>query len=155
VPAPALEQGQAADVTASQAASLAVPPSDIASEAATYLNQLTTPQCPRPGLCAHTAPSGVQVGTASSLTDMTDLNFWRGQIGGALIVGDQHSAAADHVYALKTASGGALVWCAVSAELTLAAPGGVAMHLQIPTFYASSQAVTRASVPLPGPVPGL
>ena len=148
VPAPAVgRQGAASELTDSQAASLAVRPSDIAAQMATYLTQLTVPLCPRPGLCGKPPAARVQIPTATSQTDMSDLTFWRGQAGGALAVGEQHSPRTDLVYAMATADGGALVWCDVGAQLSLAAPDGSAMHLQIPTFYTNAQSETQATVP--------
>lgn len=147
VPAPLVgARGYTTELGASQASSLAVQPAQLANQAATYLNQAASPRCPRPGLCAHRTAT-VTVAGASSLTDMSDLSFWRKQTKGTVGVGDVHSASPDQTYALTTADGGALVWCDVDATLTLVPPGGATMNLQIPSFYTKGHPVTRASVP--------
>ncbi|HEX5496778.1 MAG TPA: hypothetical protein VFX70_19625 [Mycobacteriales bacterium] len=147
LPAVTEQRGVATELSASQASALAVQPSQLASQAATYLDQLTTPRCPRAGLCTHRSPPTVTVPRASSLTDMQDLSFWKKQTRGTVGLADLHSATSDRTFALTTANGGALVWCDVSAELSLTPPGGATMDIQIPTFYTKGHPVTEASVP--------
>jgi hypothetical protein len=51
------------------------------------------------------------------------------------------------VYALRTADGGALVFCDLSASLTLTAPPGRALRLDIPGYYSRAIPVRSATVP--------
>jgi len=54
--------------------------------------------------------------------------------------------AAGSVFALKTLSGGALVFYHLTARLSLASPQGEPLKLGIPGYYSSSQALTSATV---------
>jgi hypothetical protein len=51
------------------------------------------------------------------------------------------------VYALRTVDGGALVFCDLSASLTLTAPPGRTLHLDIPGYYSPAIPVRSATVP--------
>lgn len=61
---------------------------------------------------------------AGKLTDLKDGVFWRsGEGGPALDATDTHSVPADPVFALKTTTGGALVFDTTAAQLTLTPAG--------------------------------
>jgi hypothetical protein len=59
---------------------------------------------------------------------------------------DVHSAAPAGLAGLRTVGGGALLFYALTAHLTLAAPGGQAMNIQIPGYYSATQFTTTARV---------
>jgi hypothetical protein len=87
---------------------------------------------------------------AGNLTDLQDEVFWRsGQGGTAMNATDAHSALAGQVFALRTTSGGALVFYATDAQLTLTPANGDAIGgLNIPGYYspANSAGLTFATV---------
>jgi hypothetical protein len=121
--------GLAAPVTAATA--LAVPAGQIAQVTASSLDGTAmngTTQLPNPG----------------NLTDVMDRAFWQGKLPASSVT-DAH-APSGPVYGLRTTDGGALLFYADAAELTLTAPAGEAMHLTIPGFYSPDQALTRAGV---------
>ena len=84
---------------------------------------------------------------AGNLTDLKDEVFWRsGEGGPALDATDTHSVAADPVFALKTTTGGALVFYTTAAQLTLTSPdGGTISALSIPGYYSPSSSSGLAS----------
>ena len=116
--------GLAAPVTAATA--LAVPVGQIAQVTASSLDG--TGQLPNPG----------------NLADLMDRAFWQGKLPASSVT-DAHSPSGP-VYGLRTTDGGALLFYADAAELTLTAPAGDAMHLTVPGFYSPGQALTRAGI---------
>jgi hypothetical protein len=87
---------------------------------------------------------------SGNLTDLQDEVFWRsGEGGTAMNATDAHSAPAGQVFALRTTSGGALVFYATAAQLTLTPANGDAIGgLNIPGYYSSanSAGLTSATV---------
>jgi hypothetical protein len=73
-----------------------------------------------------------------------DRAFWQGKLPASSVT-DAHTPSGP-VYGLRTTDGGALLFYADAAELTLTAPAGEAMHLTVPGFYSPSQALTRAGI---------
>jgi hypothetical protein len=121
--------GLATPVTSATA--LAVPIGQIAQVTASSLDGTAmngTAQLPNPG----------------NLADLMDRAFWQGKLPASSVT-DAH-APSGPVYGLRTTDGGALLFYADSAELTLTAPAGEAMHLTIPGFYSPSQSLTRAAI---------
>ena len=121
--------GLAAPVTAATA--LAVPAGQIAQVTASSLDGAPlggTAQLPNPG----------------NLADLKDRAFWQGKLPGSSVT-DAHTPSGP-VFGLRTTDGGALLFYADAAELTLTAPAGEAMHLTVPGFYSPGQALTRAGI---------
>ena len=121
--------GLATPVTATTA--LAVPVGQIAQVTASSLDGTSlggTAQLPNPG----------------NLADLMDRAFWQGKLAASSVT-DAH-APSGPVYGLRTTDGGALLFYADAAELTLTAPAGESMHLTIPGFYSPSQSLTRAGI---------
>jgi hypothetical protein len=121
--------GLAAPVTAATA--LAVPAGQIEQVTASSLDG--TPlsgmgQLPNPG----------------NLADLMDRAFWQGKLPASSVT-DAHTPSGP-VYGLRTTDGGALLFYADAAELTLTAPAGEAMHLTVPGFYSPGQALARAGI---------
>jgi hypothetical protein len=87
---------------------------------------------------------------SGNLTDLQDEVFWRsGQGGTPMDATDVHSAPAGQVFALKTTSGGALVFYTTAAQLTLSPPDGATIGaITIPGYYSpsSSAGLTEATV---------
>ncbi len=90
---------------------------------------------------------GVFVTSASpGLADRAEQRFWRGKLPGAK-VHDAHAAAAasaGQTFALRTTSGGALVFYADTAELTFTPRAGSTLRLDVPGLYSAAQALTSA-----------
>jgi hypothetical protein len=86
-----------------------------------------------------------QVPDPGNLADRLDQGVWRAKAPAATVT-DQHTVAtAGQVFGLAVAGGGALLFYTDAAELTLTPPQGEVMHLSVPGFYASSQALTGAA----------
>ena len=86
------------------------------------------------------------VGDPGNLADRLDQGVWRAKAPAASVT-DQHTGAAGgQVFGLGTVGGGALLFYTDAAELTLTPPQGEVMHLSVPGFYASSQALTGAGL---------
>jgi len=92
--------------------------------------------------------AGVTVADAGGLADRSDQQVWRGKLPTATVT-DTHAPAtgADgETFALLTTGGGALVFYTDAASLAVAAPAGSTIHLTVPGFYSSAQALTRAGL---------
>ena len=124
--------GYAEQVTAATADGMSVAPSAVQSLTARYLDGGGT------GLTGFSKPGNLQ--------DLSDKAFWRPRLpqGSGLAV--RHMATGNRVFGLRTADGGALLFYDLSAIMTLAAPPGDVLRLQIPGYYSESQPVTSAAV---------
>ena len=83
-----------------------------------------------------------------ALADRSDQAFWRGKLPTATVT-DEHAAAtgaAGQTFALLTTNGGALVFYTDAAELAITPPAGSVIHLTVPGFYSSAQALSRAGL---------
>jgi hypothetical protein len=79
--------------------------------------------------------------------DQKDQAFWAARLPRGARDTDRHQVTQEGIYALRTQGGGALVFYSLSATLTLTAPPGQPMALQIPGYYSSGSPVTTATVP--------
>lgn len=135
----ATDSGGYAQSVAPDAAGLNVAPGEIGKVTAAWLDKVAS----------STSNSAID-NQAGNLTDLKDEVFWRsGEGGTALDATDTHSVPADSVFALKTTSGGALVFYTTAAQLTLTPPdGGTISSLTIPGYYSpsSSAGLTSATV---------
>jgi hypothetical protein len=133
-PVPRIEtdaQGYAVQVSRADAARLAVAPGGIPLLTAGYLDG---------------DPAGQLRFTGSgSLADVHDQAFWKSRLPLGTDT-DRHSATQDHVFGLRCADGGALLFYDLSARLTLVPPYGQTMNIQIPGFYSASETVSMAQV---------
>ena len=139
LPQIATDSGGYAESVAADDTGLNVAPDKIGEVTATWLNQV-----------ASSTSNSVIKDEAGNLTDLKDEVFWRsGEGGPALDATDTHSVPADPVFALKTTTGGALVFYTTAAQLTLTPPdGGTISALTIPGYYSpsSSAGLTSATV---------
>jgi len=85
------------------------------------------------------------VAVPDNLADRLDQQFWRSKIPAAAVT-DQHATAGGQVFGLATAGGGALLFYAGTAELTLTPPQGEVMHLSVPGFFSPGQNLSRAGI---------
>jgi hypothetical protein len=128
--------GLATAVTATTT-SLAVPPAELAARTATSID----------GTGRGTG-TGVTVTDPGALADRSAEAFWRGKLPTATVT-DAHAIAtgtAGQTFALLTTGGGALVFYAVAAELTITPPAGSVLHLTVPGLYSSGQALPQAGL---------
>jgi hypothetical protein len=82
-------------------------------------------------------PAQPAIAAPGHLADVSDEHLWQQKLPGDKVT-DTHAPAtgADgQEFALKTAGGGALVFYADAAQLTLTAPAGQTLHFTIPGFY--------------------
>jgi hypothetical protein len=92
-----------------------------------------------------TAMNGTaQLPNPGNLADVMDRSFWQGKLPASSVT-DAHTPSGP-VYGLRTTDGGALLFYADAAELTLTAPAGDTMHLTVPGFYSPSQSLTKAGI---------
>ena len=128
-----------AESVAANDAGLSVTPVKIGQVTATWLDQIAS----------STSDTAI-LADARNLTDLKDEVFWRSGQGGAMFdAADTHSVPANPVFALKTTSGGALVFYTVAAHLVLTpSNGGTISALNIPGYYSpsSSAGLTSAAV---------
>ena len=80
-----------------------------------------------------------------NLADLRDQAYFQSRLPAGSAVTDHHDTSG-LVFALKTVSGGALVFCHLTARLSLAPPPGQTLTLGIPGYYSSSQALASAAV---------
>jgi len=81
-----------------------------------------------------------------NLADLQDQAFWRHKLPTSSVTDAHAPDAGTGVFGLRTADGGALLFYTDSAQLTLTAPTGEAMHLTIPGYYSPGQSLSRAAV---------
>jgi len=81
-----------------------------------------------------------------NLADLQDQAFWRHKLPASSVTDTHAPDAGTGVFGLRAADGGALLFYTDSAQLTLTAPAGEAMHLTIPGYYSPSQSLSRAGV---------
>jgi hypothetical protein len=121
------------------AASVAVTPGQLAAVTAASLDGT--------GLDG-TGSGQAAIADPGNLADQGDQRFWQGKIQGGEVT-DTHAPAqgADgHEFALLTDDGGALVFYTDAATLTITPPAGSMLHLSVPGFYSSNQALSRAEM---------
>lgn len=139
LPQIAVDSSGYAQSVAPDAGGLNVAPEKIGQVTAEWLDQL-----------AANKSDSVIKDESGNLTDLQDEVFWRsGQGGASMDATDVHSAPTGQVFALKTTSGGALVFYTTAARLTLTPANGDAISgLNIPGYYspASSAGLTSATV---------
>ena len=138
LPQIATDSGGYAQSVAPDATGLNVAPDEIGKVTAAWLDKVAS----------STSNSAID-NQAGNLTDLKDEVFWRsGEGGTALDATDTHSVPADPVFALKTTSGGALVFYTTAAQLTLTPPdGGTISALTIPGYYSPSTSAGLTSAP--------
>lgn len=139
LPQIAVDSSGYAQSVAPDAGGLNVAPSKIGQVTAEWLDQL-----------AANKSDSVIKDESGNLTDLQDEVFWRsGQGGAPMDATDVHAASAGQVFALKTTSGGAMVFYTTAAQLTLTpANGDTISGLNIPGYYspANSAGLTSATV---------
>ena len=122
-----------ATAVSADATTLAVPPSQLAAQTAAAIDGTR---------------AGVTVPDPGALADRAAEASWRGQLPTATVT-DAHAAATGaegDTFALLTTDGGALVFYADAAEVTITPPPGSALHLTVPGAYSSAQALSRAGL---------
>jgi hypothetical protein len=136
LPQIATDSGGYAKSVAADDTGLNVAPDKIGEVTAAWLDQV-----------ASSTSNSVIEDKAGNLTDLKDEVFWRsGEGGAAFDATDTHSVPADPVFALKTTTGGALVFYTTAAQLTLTPPdGGTISAFNIPGYYSPSSSAGRAS----------
>jgi len=92
--------------------------------------------------------AGQAIADPGNLADRGDQRFWQGKIAGGTVTDTLAPApgADGQEFALLTSDGGALVFYTDAAAVTIAAPSGSALHLDIPGFYSPDQPLPRAGV---------
>jgi hypothetical protein len=116
------------------AASVAVAPGQLPSATAASLDGTGTGQA--------------AIANPGNLADLSDQKQWQGKLPGGQVT-DAHTPApgADgQEFALQTTDGGALVFYADAAEVTLTPPAGSALNLSVPGLYSPSQSLSQAGV---------
>jgi hypothetical protein len=117
------------------AASAAVAPSQLPAATAAALNGTG-------------GGTGQAIADPGNLADRGDQRSWQGKIAGGTVTDTLAPApgADGQEFALLTSDGGALVFYTDAAEVTITPPSGSTLHLDIPGFVSSSQALPRAGV---------
>jgi hypothetical protein len=92
--------------------------------------------------------TGQAIADPGNLADRGDQRFWQGKIAGGTVTDTlaPTPGADGQEFALLTSDGGALIFYTDAAEVTITPPSGSALHLDIPGFVSSSQALSRAGV---------
>jgi len=127
IPAVAVGAGGLATAVASgDATSLAVAPGQL------------------PKVTATSFDGGGPVAAPGDLADRADEQFWQAKAP-TVTIRDKHApATAGLAFALLTNDGGALVFYAVAATLTITPPAGAVLHLTVPGLYSAAQSLHQA-----------
>lgn len=80
-----------------------------------------------------------------NLADMRDQAYFAAHLPAGSSASDRH-APGGTVYALDTAGGGAIVFCDLTAQVSISAPPGQQVAIGIPGYYSASQPVTSADI---------
>jgi hypothetical protein len=143
-PQVATKSGYATQVSPSDGAGLALAPDDLPAKDVSYLdvgNISTTPA--RPGLPTPTRPKVINFANGTTgLGDLSDTSFWKSHMPSGSSVLDSHQTTTDQIYALRTTSGGVLVFYDLTASLVLGAPFAQPFSITIPGFFNNSQQST-------------
>jgi len=81
-----------------------------------------------------------------NLADRLDQVFWQQKVPSATVTDHHSTVPGASMFGLETADGGALLFYAVAAELTITPPPGQFLHLAIPGFYSSGPALRTAEI---------
>jgi hypothetical protein len=81
-----------------------------------------------------------------NLADAKDLQSFRASLPVGTNLTNQHAAAAGPIFGLRLTGGGALLFCAVTARLTVTAPVGRTVALNVPGFFSPGSPVTHAVI---------
>ena len=103
----------------------------------------------RPGRHGNDALDGsaaAKITVPDNLQGQKDQAFWRSRLLQGSTDTDTHRQAPGAVYGLRTADGGALLFYAVTAQLTLAPPDGQSFQIGIPGYYSPASTQTSAVV---------
>jgi hypothetical protein len=101
-----------------------------------------------PGTVSAATATALDTGTGQpaspgNLADQENLASFSKSLPSHSTVTSRHSASTDPVFGLRTTDGGALLFYAVTARLTLAAPAGGTLHVSIPGFVSSGGQVSQ------------
>ena len=132
-PAPFIEtdaQGYAMQAPLTPAARLSAAPAQVPELTAESLDGATP---------------AVVVRNPGNLADLRDQAYFQSRLPAGSADTDRHYTGG-LVFALKTVGGGALVFCHLTARLSLTPPPGQTINLGIPGYYSASQALTSAAV---------
>jgi hypothetical protein len=132
-PAPFIQtdaQGYAIQAPLTSAARLAAAPAQIPQLTAESLDGATP---------------AVTVRNPGNLADLRGQVYFQSRLPAGSADTDQHDTAG-LVFALKTTSGGALVFYHLTARLSLAPPAGQTINSRVPGYYSPGQALTSAAV---------
>jgi hypothetical protein len=127
-PAITLDSAGLATAVAPSATGLAVPAGQIATVTARSLDGHGP--VPDPG----------------GLTVSAEAAYWRPRLPKGTAIATTQAAAGTAVCGLRTQGGGALLFYADAASLTMTAPRGRALHIAVPGFYDSDQSLATASL---------
>ncbi len=143
-PQVATKSGYATQVSPSDATGLALAPDDLPAKDVSFLDVGNIPTTPaRPGLPTPTRPKVISfVNGTTGLGDLSDTSFWKSHMPSGSSVLDSHQTTTDQIYALRTTSGGALVFYDLTASLVLGAPFAQPFSITIPGFFNNSQQST-------------
>jgi len=85
------------------------------------------------------------IAVPGNLADMRDQAYFAAHLPAGSSVSDTH-APGSAVYALETAGGGAIVFCDLTAQVSITAPPGQEVAIGIPGYYTTGQPVTSADI---------
>ena len=86
------------------------------------------------------------VATAENLADQQETAALHRAFPTGATETDRHVAATDAIYGLRTADGGALLFYDVAAQVTVTAPNGGTLPLNVPGFLSPGNPVTQATL---------
>jgi hypothetical protein len=89
-------------------------------------------------------PGAAAIRVPGNLADEHDEAFWQSRLSARSTDSDKHLAGPGPVFGLRTKDGGAILFYAVDAQLTLAPPPGETFELEIPGYYSSGQTLAAA-----------
>jgi hypothetical protein len=109
---------------------------------------LTVPPGRLPAVTAASLGGGGRIANPGNLVSGADERFWKARLPTATVtVSHAPAAGADaETFALPTAGGGALVFYADAADLTITPAAGMILHLTVPGFYSPGESLTSASL---------
>jgi hypothetical protein len=140
--------GMAVTADPADGSGLAIAPAKLPAADVSYLNAGNYSSTPaRPGLPTPSRPAVVSFGNGmTGLVAYSDQKFFQGQLPSGSTELVSHQTTADPVYALRTTSGGVLVFYDLTASLTLGAPFAQPFAITIPGIFDGKQQDTSYQV---------
>jgi hypothetical protein len=132
--------------SADGAPQVALSPQGYATAVGQDAENLAVPAASMTSVTAASLDGTGPVRNPGNLADFAGKAFWRSKLRGRAAVTDRHTPDAGGFFGLRTADGGALLFYADAASVTIMPPYGQTVRLRIPGFDDGTRRLTKAGL---------